>query len=83
MGIDEIITLDDGKEYILLLETRYENEKYFLASLAINKEPSDTYTVFKEIIENGEISVEEITNEELIGKLHEDFDTQIDNMEED
>ena len=77
MGVDEIITLDDGKEYILLSQTVLNNEKFFLAVEAINNEPSEKYALFKEIVENGALSVEEVEDNELkdqlIDQLEEDY----------
>lgn len=82
MGIDELITLDDGSTYILLLKSSLNEDNYFLASLAENGEPTDNYVVLKEIIENGEISVEEITDKEILIKLSDDFDKQVENIED-
>ena len=81
MGVDEIITLEDGKEYILLLESIQNGEKYFLAVEAIDNAPTDKYEIFKEIIIDGEISVEEVIDEELRAKLLEDLENQYDEMD--
>ena len=66
------------KEYILLLESIQNGEKYFLAVEAIDNAPTDKYEIFKEIIIDGEISVEEVIDEELRAKLLEDLENQID-----
>ena len=79
MGVDEIITLDDGKEYILLFESVDGNDKYFLGVEAINNEPSDHYEVFKQIFENNEYYVEEVEDQELLEKLLDDFEEKFDN----
>lgn len=81
MGVDEIITLEDGKEYILLLESVQEGEKYFLAVEAVNNEPTDKYEIFKEIIIDGELSVEEVVDEDLRLKLLDDLENQYDEMD--
>jgi hypothetical protein len=78
MGVDEIITLDDGKEYILLLDCIDGNDKYFLGVEAINNEPSDHYEVFKQVFENGEYYVEEVEDYELLDKLLNDFEDKFD-----
>ena len=74
MSVDEIITLDDNKEYILLFETVQNENKYFLAVEAINEEPSEKYTIFKEINENNEICVEEVEDKALVDELIDIFE---------
>lgn len=78
MGVDEVITLEDGKEYILLLSTVQEEQKYFLAAEVVNNEPTDKYLLFKELIINNEFSVEEIQDDKLQNKLIADFQAQYD-----
>ena len=82
MGIDEIITLEDGSEYILLLSTEHEGEKYFLASKYINEKPSDEYELFKELIIDNEYAVEQVEDETLEAKLIEEFENQVDQIDE-
>lgn len=76
MGVDEIITLENGKEYVLLLATMQDNQKYFLASEMLNNESTENYKLFKELIINNEFSVEEIIDEKLQEKLIADFEAQ-------
>ena len=78
MSVDEIITLEDGKEYILLLESVVDNANYFLGVEAINNEPSDHYEVFKQVFENNEYSVEEVTDKDLLDRLLADFEEKFD-----
>lgn len=80
MGIDEVITLEDGKEYVLLLTTNLDGNKYFLAAEVINNEPSEKYEIFKELIVNNEFSVEQVLDTKLTEKLMEDFEDQFDKM---
>lgn len=82
MGVDEIITLEDGKEFILLTETVVEGDKYFMAVEAINDEPTENYELFKQVVENGELSVEEVVDEGLRLKLLDEFEEQIDELED-
>lgn len=82
MGVDEIITLEDGKEFILLTETVLEGEKYFMAVEAIDNEPSEHYEIFKQVVENGELSVEEVLDDNIKLKLLDEFEEQIDTLEE-
>ena len=82
MGIDEIITLEDGTEYILLLSTQRDDSKYFLASKYENDAPTDSYEVFKEVMVGSDYAVEAVTDEELKNSLTEEFENQVDNMED-
>lgn len=82
MGIDEIITLEDGTEYILLLSTQRDDSKYFLASKYVNDAPTDSYEVFKEVMVGNDYAVEAVTDEELKNSLTEEFENQVDNMED-
>lgn len=81
MGVDEIITLEDGKEYILLLESRQDDGKYFLAVEAVNDAPTDHYELLKEIVIDGELSVEEVVDEDAKQRLIEDLENQYDEMD--
>jgi len=81
MGVDELITLDDGKEYVLLTEAILEGNKYFLAVEAVNEVPTENFIIFKQIIENGELSVEEVDDEELRAKLVNEFEVAFDESE--
>ena len=82
MGNDEIITLEDGTEYILLLSTQRDDSKYFLASKYENDAPTDSYEVFKEVMVGNDYAVEAVTDEELKNSLTEEFENQVDNMED-
>lgn len=80
MGIDEVITLEDGSEYILLLSTEKEGVKYFLASKYENEEPTDSYELFKQLVVNNEFAVEPVKDSELEAKLIDEFERQVDAM---
>lgn len=69
MGVDEIITLEDGKEYILLSQVLINDDKYFLAVEAVNNLPTENYTLYKETTDDGELAVEEVENKDLINQL--------------
>lgn len=81
MGVDDIITLEDGKEFLLLLDAVNDGVKYYLAVECVNNEPSDHFEVFKEVTENGETSVEEIEDGALLEKLLDDFEEKFDDSE--
>ncbi len=82
MGIDEVITLEDGSEYILLLSTEKDGSKYFLASKYVNEAPTDSYDLFKELVVDNEFAVEKVTDDALEAKLIEEFEGQIDSMDD-
>ncbi len=82
MGIDEVITLEDGSEYILLLSTEKDGSKYFLASKYVNDAPTDSYDLFKELVVDNEFAVEPVSDETLKAKLIEEFENQVDAMDE-
>lgn len=83
MGVDELITLDDGTEYVLLTETVHEGDKYFMAVETINEVPTENYVIFKQIIEDGELSVEEVEDQELCEKLVTAFEQAFDDSDYD
>lgn len=83
MGIDEVITLEDGSEYILLLSTEKDGSKYFLASKYVNDSPTDSYDLFKELVVDNEFAVEPVSDETLKAKLIEEFENQVDALDED
>lgn len=82
MGVDEIITLEDGSEYILLLSSMQDNGKYFLASKFVNEAPTEDYELFKELVIDNEFAVEKVEDEALENKLIQDFESQIDSMDD-
>ena len=70
MNLEDVITLDNGKHYLLLEEMEYEYEKYFLAVEV--KEDEILYSNFKFFLEekeNGEFFVEEIDDIDVIRNL--------------
>lgn len=82
MKVDEIITLEDGKSYGLLLESKQNGFKYFLSVMLNEKEePTDSFKVFKEINENNEIAVIEEENPIILKKLVEDYYAQLEDIE--
>ena len=70
MNIDDIITLDDNKEY-LILDIIELNKERFLYCVEIDEEemPKQEYKYLKEIIENGEVYTEEVKDKELLEAL--------------
>ena len=50
--LNEIITLDNNKKYLILDETILDNIKYYLGIELINNKPSNNYLYFQEIDNN-------------------------------
>jgi len=77
MKVDHVITLNDGEQYLLLLEDDIQEDNYFLSvKLDKNNEPTDKYVVLKEIKENGQIYVEEEKNPLILNELLDDYRVQ-------
>ena len=81
MKVNSVITIEGDINCLLLEETDYENAKYFLATiLDDNEEPSDESVIFKEVVENDEVYVEQVNDPELIAKLSEKFTESLDKL---
>ncbi|MDE5540039.1 MAG: hypothetical protein K2J20_06090, partial [Bacilli bacterium] len=67
MKIEDVITLENGKEYVILDIVMYENEKY-LYCIGIDKEekPTKEYIYLKGIEENGQFYIEEVDDEKVL-----------------
>ena len=70
MNIEDIITLEDNKEY-LILDIIELNKERFLYFVEIDEEvmPKQEYKYLKEIIENGEVFTEEVKDKDLLEAL--------------
>ena len=62
MKVDEIIDLENGKSYLLLLDSVIDGAKFFLA-VGLNEveEPNNDYIILKEITENNETYIQKVT----------------------
>ena len=67
MKIDEIIDLENGKSYLLLLDSEIDSNNYFLAVL-LNEQ-----IVLKEINENNEIYTQKVNDPIILSKLIEEY----------
>jgi hypothetical protein len=77
MKVDNVITLSNGKNYLLLLEDDFMEEDYFLSVLLDEKnEPTNEYAVFKEVKKNGETFVKKENNPTVLNQLLEDYRIQ-------
>lgn len=74
MEKDTIITLEDNSVYVLLDETKIEDEKYFFAvKLDENNNPTTEYEVFKCEEDDGEIYMDTLEDEILKQSILVDF----------
>ena len=74
MQIEDIITLEDNLEYLILDKIELDNSNYLYAVLVDSDEnPTDNYIYLKEINEDSDIYVEEVVNKELKDKLSSMF----------
>ena len=77
MKIDDVLTLENGKKYLLLLNSKIGETKYFLAVLVDNDEmPLKEYEVLEQIINNGEEYVQIIKDPIILHSLLKDFQAQ-------
>ncbi len=81
MNVNDCINLENGKSYLLLMESTINNTSYFLA-VGINKDeqPTQEYLVLQRIVENNEEYVIPINNpiilSTLINEFKEDYDDE-------
>ena len=70
MNKEDIITLEDNVEYMVLDTAELNHEKY-LYCVEIDQEemPTDEYKYFKEINENDILYTEEVENQDVIEAL--------------
>lgn len=70
MQVEDVITLDNNKNYLLIEKVEFENSFYFLGVEVKEDEIFyNHYIFFKEVEENGELYVDEINDEDLLKKL--------------
>ncbi len=72
MGIknNTIITLDNNLQYVVLSETVYENNKYFLMmGMKNNEVVSNDVAIFKEEIEGLDTYIVKVTDSNLMATL--------------
>lgn len=77
MKVDEVVTLANNKNYLLLLNSELTEENYFLSVLLdSNGEPTDDYAVLKEIVKDGKTYCQKINNPTILNELIEDYKIQ-------
>jgi len=77
MKVDTVVTLDDGKKYLLLLQDELMEDDYFL-SVLLNEEnePTNEYIVLKQIINEDGIYTQKIKNPIILSELLNDYKMQ-------
>ena len=73
MNVDEVIELENGHNYLLLLKSILDGSNYFLAVRIENNEPTNEYKVLKEYLENGELYIQEVKNPITLNKLLDEY----------
>ena len=71
MKVDNVITLDNDKKYLLLDETKYENSKYYYA-IEVDGDPlkpTENYAFLQEKKENDKYFIAEIEDDETKATL--------------
>ena len=77
LEVDTIITLDDDKNYALLIKSELNNNKYFLAAeLDEMEEATENYVVLKEVMIDGNTHVEVENDPFILPQLLVDFKKQ-------
>ena len=78
MQVDRVITLANGKKYLLLLEDDTMEDNYFL-SVAIdeNNEPTNEYIVLQEINKNGKTFTKKVNDPLILNQLLEEIHQNI------
>ena len=79
LEINTIITVENGEKYVVLNETTYEGNKYFMVmGIDENKQIIPTkVAIFKEVIEGIDIYVVKVKDQKLMAKLTDILREQI------
>ena len=73
MNINDCIELENGKNYLLLLESMLDKNKYFLAVGITNDIPNGEYIVLQEVIDDNDTFVIPINDPVILGNLIKEF----------
>ena len=83
MEVNQIITLEDGKEYLVLLENEITSGDYFLTVEIKNNKQTYNYKVLKSVINKDGNFVEEVQDKKLLSNLLIDYKLQFDELMDD
>ena len=79
LKINTIITLENKEKYVVLNETTYENNKYFMV-MGIDEQKqiiASKVAIFKEVVENNNTYIVKVKDNGLISKLTKILKEQI------
>lgn len=77
MKIDTVVTLDDGKKYLLLLQDELMEDEYFLSVLLDEmNEPTNEYVILKQIVNEDGVYTQKIKNPIILSQLLEDYNVK-------
>lgn len=79
LKINTIITLENKEKYVVLNETTYENNKYFMV-MGIDEQKqiiASKVAIFKEVVENNNTYIVKVKDNDLISKLTKILKEQI------
>lgn len=72
--VGNIVTLEDGKEYLLLEETVKDGVRYLYAVRTLEDEtPTDEYLIFEAILNGEEEFLKIVNDQKLYDELIEEF----------
>ena len=76
VGKNQLVTLDDGKKYIITEEKVFENNKFYLLAGVLEDESdlNNEFQVAREVIFEGDTYLEEVDDPELLNKILPLFD---------
>lgn len=76
--VGNIVTLENGTEYLLLEEIEKNGTKYIYAVRTLEDEtPTDEYLIFEAIVNGEEEFLKVVNNKELYDELLEDFTDKV------
>ena len=72
--VGNIVTLDNGTEYLLLEELTKNDTRYLYAVRVLEDEtPTDEFVIYEAMVNDGEEFLKEISDKNLYDALIEDF----------
>lgn len=74
MNIEDIITLEDNTEYLILDIVEYNKDKYlYCVEIDKNENPTDNYKYFKSNEDSNEIYIEEVSDTKILTEIENLF----------
>lgn len=83
MEIDKVVTLKNGKKYLILLESELYEDGYFLANVLDEDErPTNDYAILQDIEKEGRHFVKKVDDPMILNELLADYMSQYEDMME-